>query len=861
MIRKIFIAFALLFLVNLSGQAQLVSTPERAALHNIQKKKWDRAKGQLRKSLRKDSVNAAARYVLSLYFFSTANPEFQIDSAYRYNQEALRNFSLAGSKDRDRMKRFPLDSNILIALREKIDSAAFARAKSTNTEEGYLKFLSDFHFAVQRHQAVELRDEVAYMDALKENTYEAFYQYLLKYPASSRVEDATRKYDKLVFESKTKDKRLKSYEAFLLEHPKTPYRNTVEQQIFEIMTASGEPLIFRHFLEQHPASGFRKKAMDILYHLLDEEDGLVEAFWTDSVRSVQELRHRYLVPFMRDGKFGFMDKAGQEIIKPIGEEIDESYRCGNIREDIVVVDNHIMSRSGAIIFTGVIDAIDDIGAGFISVQSGTCLYVIHKTGFQVGDCADDVQVLNDHILAVKKDSRWSLYTLTGRMLVSSEWDEIAAMQNVLVFRKGKKSRLITLHDLARVADQQKLKLSDELDDVKQWPGGLLWVKTGEYEGALNQALDATIRLDKHELQSVPRGVLSKSSTGYVFFASSGVESVPFQKVQYTETWTAVKRDHWHLFDPVTLSLVSPGYDTLSFAGPFAVAVQDDSIRVYFSPKIFLKFPATVRVEFIPGKDSTSFLMAEEGERKTLYTMRGQKLCTVVFDKIEYAGAGIFIVSKKEKKGLITSDGKLLLPVDYDAIGSVSHQVITVLRSMKFGLFDPVTRKLIKPHYDKNLSRYNASYITAYKEGLYAFVGWDDKPLSAFEFEEIRYWNDTTALVKRNFQWQFYHMKGKKILLEKIKNYKLIRDTPEEKIAIVTVENSFGVVSNVRGEIIPAKFSDIVNLGSPEDPLYFTEKHVEEASIFVVIYYDKDGKLVRRQVCEIEDYERLYCAKP
>ena len=861
MIRKISIALTLLFLVNLSGRAQLVSTPERAALHNIQKKKWDRAKGQLRKSMRKDSVNAAAHYVLSLYFFSTDNPEFQIDSAYRSNQNALRNFSLSGSRDRERMKRFPLDSNILIALRERIDSAAFARAKRIHTEEAYLRFLADFRFAAQRHQAEELRDEVAYMDALKENTYQAFYQYILKYPASNRIADATHKYDKLVFESKTKDKRLQSYEAFLLEHPGTPYRKMIEQQIFEIITASGEPQTFRLFLERYPASGLRQKAMNILYHLLDEEVELADTFWTDSIRNVQQLRHRYLVPFMRDGKFGFMDKSGLEIINPVGEEIDESYRCGNIREDIVVMDDRILSRSGAIIFTGTIDAIDDIGGGFITVQSGTCLFTIHKTGFRVGDCAEDVRMLNDRFIAFKKENRWSLYTLAGRMLVSSEWDDIAAIQNVFVFRKGKKSRLITLQDLARVADQQKLKLSDELDEVKGWPHDLIWVKTGEYQGALDQTLEARIRLDKHELHTIPQGVLSKSNAGYIFFTPSGEESLSFPEVRYNETWIAVKKDHWHIFDPIALSTISSAFDTISFTGPFAVAAQKDSIRVYVSAKDYLIFPATFRVEFIPGKDSTSFLMVDDGERKTLYTMRGKKLCTVVYDKIEYAGTGIFIVSKKEKKGLITSDGKPLLPVEYDAIGSVSNTVITVLRSMKFGLFDPVTRKLIKPHYDKNLSRYDQSYITAFKDGFYAFVGWDDKPQSAFEFEEIRYWNDTTALVKRNFQWQFYHIKGKKTILEKIKNYKLIKDTPEEKIAIVSVENSFGVESSVRGEIIPPTFSDIVNLGSQEEPLYFTEKHVEEASIFVVIYYDKDGKLLRRQVCEIEDYERLYCAKP
>jgi hypothetical protein len=88
---------------------------------------------------------------------------------------------------------------------------------------------------------------------------------------------------------------------------------------------------------------------------------------------------------------------------------------------------------------------------------------------------------------------------------------------------------------------------------------------------------------------------------------------------------------------------------------------------------------------------------------------------------------------------------------------------------------------------------------------------------------------------------------------------MIRDTPDEKLAIIHQPNAFGVVSNKRGLVIPLSFSDLVNVGSPEEPLYFTEKHVEEASVFVVLYYDRNGKFLRREVYqEAEDYEKIYC---
>jgi hypothetical protein len=88
---------------------------------------------------------------------------------------------------------------------------------------------------------------------------------------------------------------------------------------------------------------------------------------------------------------------------------------------------------------------------------------------------------------------------------------------------------------------------------------------------------------------------------------------------------------------------------------------------------------------------------------------------------------------------------------------------------------------------------------------------------------------------------------------------VIADSPDEKIAIVKQKNSFGVISNTKGIVIPFTFSDIINIGSRDEPMYFTEKHVTEASIFVVIYYNKLGKLLRREVYEeLEDYEKIYC---
>jgi hypothetical protein len=140
------------------------------------------------------------------------------------------------------------------------------------------------------------------------------------------------------------------------------------------------------------------------------------------------------------------------------------------------------------------------------------------------------------------------------------------------------------------------------------------------------------------------------------------------------------------------------------------------------------------------------------------------------------------------------------------------------------LFDLKSRKLIKPQYTKNLTVYNNNHIIADKDGMVGFIGWDNKPLSKLQFNEVRFWNDTTALVRKDGHWMLYAIKAQKVVMDKISNFKFITDG-DEKLAIIQQERKFGVIDNKKGVIIPINFSDVLNVGSRDLPLYFTEKHV------------------------------------
>ncbi|MBK7652585.1 MAG: hypothetical protein IPJ20_20140 [Flammeovirgaceae bacterium] len=169
-----------------------------------------------------------------------------------------------------------------------------------------------------------------------------------------------------------------------------------------------------------------------------------------------------------------------------------------------------------------------------------------------------------------------------------------------------------------------------------------------------------------------------------------------------------------------------------------------------------------------------------------------------------------------------------------------------------------TRKFIKPVYERNVTMLDKEHLIAFKDGFYGLIGWDTKPVTDFEFAEVVPWAESVIWVKKNAQWILLNFRTEEVILDRIKDFSWIQSS-DENIVRVHRENYYGVISNKKGLIIPPTFHEIINLGTSEIPFYFTEKTVEEADIYVVIYYNQDGKLVRRQALEEEEYEGIYCS--
>lgn len=820
------------------------------ALRALDDERWEKSTAAVQKAWKKDSTAVMTLYALARYYFHPDNPAYDLDTAHSFALKA---------RAAPPARRGP-DSLTLVQLHLAIDSAAFIRARTLHSTDAYQFFLDRYQHAVQRDTAILLLHEVAWHDAVGFDTPEAFEQYLAAFPESAYAERARARREELLFKTRTSDQRLESYETFLSEYPESPYRHVVEEQIMEIFTADGSPAKYAAFLRRYPSGPAARKAAGILYHLTLEAGPFADrpfAFAADSLTRIAALNAAVLVPFISNKRFGFMDTSGREIVSPEIPSLGDEYRCGGILEDVLVLNNKVMARDGTVLFRGQVSELHDLGFGFIGIENADCFRVMHKSGFTVGNnCLRDARILEGRFVAVAHRDRWSIFTLTGRALTSG-WDEVKSTGSAIALKKDDRWHLVTFSQLGRVADMQPLETPTSYDEINVWPGNRVWVRQGAQESVLDENLNVEIPSGVHHLYPEVFGARCVTEQGTTVFYGARPSTL-FEDVQVQAGRIAARREgKWHLYDYRTDSCSAP-YDSISFVGIFAAAHRGDTTRIFFDNDTFRDFIRTP-VRFVSGRGADAFLQTG-ANRLSLFDRSGNLLFEGSYDGIQHAGGSYFIVNKREKKGVVASDGKLLLPIVYDAIGDVNGDRIPLLRAMNFGMYSIATGKEIRPSYQKNIIPYNNELLIAWRKGKSGVIDFNNRVRIPFRYDDFRYWNDTTALARDGEVWKIVDLKKGVMQGEPFREFEIVNESNDEIIMIARRGTDYGVLSSTRGVVIPIEYTEIINVGTPESPLFFAEKHLREADVSLVIYYDAKGNAVRRQTLGPEEFDQIVCER-
>ena len=314
---------------------------------------------------------------------------------------------------------------------------------------------------------------------------------------------------------------------------------------------------------------------------------------------------------------------------------------------------------------------------------------------------------------------------------------------------------------------------------------------------MDARLNFLIPLDRQILRKTSFGFLREKEKKLYIQGIQKFENKPYAAVFEQGNWIRMQAPggRYLLYEKTFDQLVEG--DSAWFKGQIAFMLTGDSVSAFLPAGQKLSFHSKSLFRLIEYKDSTAWIVLDEKKKKTVYdAASGLKLFTLEFDQIEAVSPKIFLITRANKKGLIREDGQVLVPLEYDAIVAAGDHSFSLLKDKKFGWYDAGTKQLMKPMYDRNVKSYNDHFRLAFKEKGYAFIRPDGTPLGNFEWEDFQYWNDSEAWVKKNFQWMLLTIHEQKIILDRIRSFSTILDSPAEKIYNVRQDNATGVISNL-----------------------------------------------------------------
>ncbi len=852
----------------------------KKALRMLEKGQYEKLETHLAKSFKKDTINPGAWYVMSRLYFEPAYFFNNLDSAYSYVNNALRQFPLTEAKKIDKLQKAGISELSAQVLKAEIEQQAFQRAVQEHSIATYQFFIDRFKGSLQIDSAIAFRNELAYKYAVEEDTYDAFKYFLETYPKAVQVPEAQQRFETLLYRVNTKQGTLASFEQFLVSNPDSPFRSEAERKILEIAAADNSLSSYMAFIERFPQSPARKTAVDFMYHLFVANQPPAEftkrfniLTATDSLSQIIVADTALLAPVYDAEKYGFMSSNGQTFIHPHFDDIDKSYLCGNITSNILsVVDKgqaKIISRLGHTIFAGEHDSFEDLGSGLIKIVKQDRVGLIHKSGRRMLDFNyEDIKNLENTFISFQYDGRWGLMSFTGKELLPASYDEIDVNYPFVIVQSDQKFAITNIRQIKQAADLNVPKLDFLYDDYLLMKDNHMLAFHEAQESLISPEIRIKIPLAEHKVYELFDGWMLKNTEGYsILDAEFEPRSLAvFETVVASQNRATLKLNNkWAVYYPGSPFPVSYTYDSIRFlSDKIGLSFNHDATFALFSNDSVVDISASVATRLLQWQSASA-----KSSPQYLYTRtaRGQvKVCNaqgqmVIDDKItdiQPLGYEYLIIERGGKKGLYAANGKLLLRERYDGVAGYDGGYVSLLLNRKFGIYNEALDVAITPTYDRMIQAFSDHLLIASKNNKVGLIDKKGDVVLPLDYQEVRPWNDSVALVKTDELWHLWDIKNKKKVYDGIESFEFLKKDADETVLLIQRKSQVGVLSSRHGIVVGATFNDIINVGSVDSPLYFAEKYIQEAEFYIVIYYDARGKVLKKQVFTAEEYDNIYC---
>ena len=852
------------FLILLCGFWYAHGKDLKKIFRALEKQNLPKALKLISESLSEQPVNPGARYVLAGLLATDSLTIFDLDSARTTIWQAMEDYDTADEDELEDLEKNMILLDDFQELDTLIRDKHFARVLANHTISDFEAYLVWYPSDLRNPDLVKLRDSLVWRDVKPQYSSKAYRQFFLKYPQSFYAPQAQYGYDSLLYLEETRSDKLADYKKFLRDYPETSFRDQAEKIIFERMTASNIGADYRRFFNDYPNSKQLRKAVNIWYHLENEPD-LSDIPFRDSLQLVANALNAPAVPIYVDDEYRFLTSSGARLDLSFSE-INQDYFCGNIQTDFFFGGNEqqeIYNRMGDLVYSGDFDQVEDLGLGVLLLEYNGEKRLIHKSGFEIFNGLENAAAIGEQWLRVKVNGKYGLISNTGYQITLFKYDDIYKEGVFWIFEKGESLAVYTTEKIMTQLHDDVLELEFKFDDIEVVEDSLLIGFRGDRECLLNEQLIFMIPWGDYEVIPSYPFHYARTGEGYRFSQlQANSPSGLLTDLLENGSWIGVKQDSlWTLYNKRIPEAPISGLDTLYLAGDFTAVYQDDSARmqVLFPNGVKMelrKNQKVVAVTRLQNEELADYITIVENRKTSLRNRAGTLLFSGYYEEIKPLDDSLFVTKRRGKLGMLNGKGEEVIPFLYDAMQE-SDGLVFLLSRGRIGAYNIQDSTLIIPRFESKLERFGPYYMTRAR-GKYGIIDKTARKITDFEYDEVRYWNDSTAWVKDGADWSLMNLNDRSFLIDTVSNFDMIVDREDLQIATFYGESGYGLASNRLSELLPPKFNDIRNLGNQEDPLFAAEVYSPETGFYILLYMNEKGEKLSSYAFREKEYEKIYC---
>lgn len=884
-----FLKFVSLSFLFLLVAACVFRSPQKRALKKLEKGKYEKAEALLIKSVRKDSLNPAAHYLFSRLYLDTAfrdgGSRQNIDTAHYFILKALAELPQADKKDLKRLSKIKADSASLAVQHLKTDSAAFKLAREGHTIPEYDYFLRRYPDALQTEEATRRRNALAFRAAEEENTYQSYQRFFQTYPQAAEAPEARERYEELLFIVNTKTGTLESYIRFLDEYPATPYRSRLLKNIYLLSTAGHQPEQYIDYIRRYPENSYTRDAVNQLYHLHKENhepESFLAAYpnvpFQDSLSHVIHLDRQPLLAVLENGRWQFINETGEVVLPPTFMDVHPDYTCQTIDAGYVEVFGGgkplVVARNGTVILQQDYEKLEYYGYGILSVQQNGLKGLYQISGkLLINPGYEQINRFGPDFFHVTEYGKHGILTYNGQWLTEPAYDSLARLGGFIMLYKGSDFAVTTEKRLIDAMQKNKAPDLNFLYRQASLAGSahLMVANSGGEVSVLDKDLNQLLPLTSGQLTPYKGGWILKEDNRSQVLGLNGQNllNASFTDVQVKEPWIAYKTDSlWGLYHTEKKEATFDLYDSLTLLHSNIMVMHKDkeTTALFFQQDtVSVNISGTDGYRLlrpVAGKNSVRgeqvYLLVQDGNARKIYNQKGRLIEQGRYKEIVAPDDRLLVLKSTRGAAIADSSGAILLKPVYDAVGNYQNGYFATLEKSKFGIFNPYRNIHIPPQYKVALRPYTDSLLMANTPKGWGIIDRENKKVLNFEYEELQYWSDSVVLARKDNQWSLLNLRTGEQQAGLFRDYRLIKQSPEETVAKVYTNDGYGVYSSTKGELISPVYDDILNLGTAASPLFYAEKEDKESGTYLVVYINSEGETIFNKAYPRQEWLRVLC---